>query len=85
MAPFSAGVRGRSVEPVMVSRRRITCIRSSSTFDEAEERNLHQAALDREQRQVAGHVVAADHVEDQRRTPRPPVASRSTAPQSCSR
>ena len=35
MAPFSAGVRGRSVEPVRVSRRRITCIRSSSTFDEA--------------------------------------------------
>ena len=64
MRAFSAAVRGRSVEPVKVSRLIMIGVQSISTFEPLQESDLHQAAIERQAAQVARDVVAADHVED---------------------
>ena len=64
MTPFCAGVRGRSVDPVIHSRLRIITEKSSLGLGALQERDLHQPAFDRQQVEVAADVVAADHVED---------------------
>ena len=62
-APFSWTDRARSVEPVSVSR-----LRAAASYRvalrPALQPDLHEPAFDREHVDIARHVVAADHVED---------------------
>ena len=64
MRAFSATGRGRSVEPVNVSRRAHDQRRVDGRLAALQDRDLHEAPVLGQQRQVARHVVAADHVED---------------------
>ncbi len=63
MRPFSSGDRGRRVEPVIVSRRRITCIRSTSTRDDLRNAICTSRPSTASSSRLRDDVVAADHVE----------------------
>ena len=57
-------MRGRSVEPVWVSRLTISLEKSALATAPALRGDLHDAAFDRRRVVVARDIVAADHVED---------------------
>jgi hypothetical protein len=71
---------GRSVDPVIVSRRTIISAKFSSTFGPGQKGDLHQPPVIGQRLDVARQIAAPDHVQDQvcaalgaqrRRNPRP--------------
>jgi hypothetical protein len=63
-SPFSASDRGRSVDPVTVSDA-AESHHVDLRRDAAEERDLHEAAVNGKRLDVARDVLAADHIEDE--------------------
>ena len=83
--PFPRPDRGRSVDPVMVSRRCRIGMMSDRRLHAASCRDLHQPAVHRQHVDVALQVVAADHVEHDVDAAAACDLLRSTATKSASR
>ena len=64
MAPFSSTLRGRSVEPVRVPALQHHRREIDLGLRAVQEGDADMPALQRERVDVALHIVAADHVED---------------------